>query len=184
MKITEKVKITERKAKIIFISICLLALVITGVITYISTQNKEGEITKKPVLSIKVTADEMAEYKEKIGTDMDVKRSIIVLFNSKDEAQNFINQNGSKDVLSLNIGIIPRLEENEGVKYYNIVGSGVFEPVFDSLKDGEFAKEPILFGGMWAYFKRIDIYRPLENEKDLKTFIQNEKSIKKEGASK
>lgn len=134
---------------------------------------------KEPIANIEVTENEMKDYKQKIGSDMDIKRSIIILFHSREIAQEFITNDGDKDVLSLGKGITPQLEEKDGVKFYNVVGNGIIEPIFDGLKDGEYYKEPIEFGGMWAYFKRIDTYSPISNEKDLKAFIQNEKALQK-----
>lgn len=176
-----KINMKSRKMRVIIASACVVVIAVTTFFIANFANNKTGLIIKKPVNKIEVTADEMANYKQKIGANMDIKRSVMILFNTKDEAQKFINENADKDVLKLNIGLIPKLEEKDGVKFYNVVGNGVFEPIFDRLNDGEYSKEPISFGGMWAYFKRIDVYRPLENEKDLKAFIQNEKSMKKVG---
>jgi hypothetical protein len=172
-------KITKTKEKIIVISVFIvtLSIIVCSILFY--NKNKAGVMKKESITNIEVTENEMQDYKRKIGTDMDIKRSIIILFHSKEQAKEFITNDGDKDVLSRGKGITPQLEEKDGVKFYNVVGNGILEPIFDGLKDSEYYKEPIEFGGMWAYFKRIDTYSPISNEKDLKSFIQNEKALQK-----
>lgn len=172
-------KTTRTKEKIIVISVLIVSLSIIVCSILFHSNNKAGVMKKEPIANIEVTENEMKDYKQKIGSDMDIKRSIIILFHSREIAQEFITNDGDKDVLSLGKGITPQLEEKDGVKFYNVVGNGIIEPIFDGLKDGEYYKEPIEFGGMWAYFKRIDTYSPISNEKDLKAFIQNEKALQK-----
>lgn len=171
----------KNKARIIVVCLCtiILAVIIGGIFL---NQKPKDELSKKPVKKIEVTADEMADYKQKIGSNMDIKKAIVIFFNTKDECQTFIEQNGSKDnVLSMGKGIIPQMQEQNGEKYYNVVGNAVFEPIFETLKDGEFSKEPVEFGGMYCYFKKLNTYRITENDEDLKAFIRNEKSMKKVG---
>ena len=171
----------NNKARIIVVSVCviILAVILGGIIL---NQKPIDELSKKPVKKIEVTADEMASYKQKIGSNMDIKKGIVIIFNTADECQTFIDQNGSKDkVLELGKGIIPQMQEQNGEKYFNVVGNAVFEPIYDVLKDGEFSKVPVEFGGMYCYFKKLTTYKITENEKDLKAFIRNEKSMKKVG---
>jgi hypothetical protein len=168
---------TKEKIIIISVFVVTLSIIVCSILFY--NKNKAGVMKKESITNIEVTENEMKDYKQKIGTDMDIKRNIIILFNSKETAQEFITNYGDKDVLSLAKGITPQLEEKDGVKFYNVVGNGTLEPIFDRLKNGEHYKEPIEFGGMWAYFKRIDTYSPISNEKDLKAFIQNEKALQK-----
>jgi len=172
---------TKNKTSIIVVAVCVIILsVIFGGI--ILNQKPIDELSKKPVKKIEVTANEMADYKQKIGSNMDIKKAIVIIFNTKEECQTFIDQNGSKDnVLSLGKGIIPQMQEQNGEKYYNIVGNAVFEPIFETMKDGEFLKEPVEFGGMYCYFKKLNTYKITENENDLKAFIRNEKSMQKVG---
>ena len=59
--------------------------------------------------------------------------------------------------------------------YYNVVGNTIFETVFDNLQDGEYAKEPIEFGGAFCYFKRLENYSVVNNDEDLTEFIRQEK---------
>lgn len=174
-------KITKYKARIIIVAVfaITLAVFIGGIFL---NQKPIDELSKKPVKKIAVTADEMADYKQKIGSNMDIKKAIVIIFNTADECQTFIDQNGSKDnVLSLGKGIIPQMQEQNGEKYFNVVGNAVFEPIFDTLKDGEFSKGPVEFGGMYCYFKKLKTYKITENDEDLKAFIRNEKSMKKVG---
>jgi len=174
-------KITGKNARIIVVSVCVIALaIIIGIIAL--NQKPIGEISKKSNKNIEVTADELQEYKNKLGNDLDVKKAIMIIFNTKEECQAFIKENGSNDnVLTLGRGILPQMQEQNGEKFYNVVGNGVFEPIFDTLQDGEHLKEPIEFGGMYCYFKKLKAYKITENDEDLKAFIRNEKSMQKVG---
>ena len=67
--------------------------------------------------------------------------------------------------------------------YYNIVGKHSIEEAFDSLADGEYSKEPIIYSNMYCYLKRIGIESPVNDDEALKELIQNERyqEIKKAG---
>jgi hypothetical protein len=107
---------------------------------------------------------------------MDVKKSIVLIFNTQEECQNFISKHGNdENPLSAGLGIAPQMQDG----YYNVVGNSIFETIFDSLEDGEYAKEPIEFGGAFCYFKRLENYSVVNNDEDLTEFIKQEKSMER-----
>lgn len=137
---------------------------------------QEGKIDKL-TQNIEVTKDEIENYRNMLGTSMNQKKAIFILFNTPDECKNFIGQHGSdQNPASLGIGVLPLMQDDESGSYYNVVGNEALEFVFDSLKDGEYTKEPFLFSGMYCYMKRIGISSPIGNEKELIKLIKNEKA--------
>jgi hypothetical protein len=131
---------------------------------------------------IEITAEEMQAYRENIGNGMDVKKSLLVIFNSAEECQTFIDGHGAADnILSLGKGIIPEMQGEDGVQYFNCVGNAVFEPLFDAMRDMEYLKHPVEFGGAYCYFKRLERKSITDNDNDLKEFIRREKEIQKRG---
>jgi hypothetical protein len=73
---------------------------------------------------------------------MDVKKSILIVFNSQEECQKFIDEYGNEEnPLSLGKGIIPQTQGENGEQYYNVAGNAVFEQLFDNMKDGEYLKK-------------------------------------------
>lgn len=108
---------------------------------------------------------EIKEYREMIGTSMDIKKAELVMFNTKEECADFIKKHGgAKAPSQLGMGIIPMMEESETGAYYNVVGNTILEQIYDSLKDGEYTKEPFEMSGMFCYLKRIGNYSPLTDE--------------------
>ena len=154
--------------------IAILAAVIVIVLIFtVMHFNKPSEVE-----SISVTAEDLQEYRQNIGNSMDVKKSILLIFNTQEECQNFINEHGNaENPLSAEAGIAPQMEDG----YYNVVGNTIFETIFDSLQDGEYAKEPIEFGGAFCYFKRLDNYSVVNNDEDLTEFIRQEKNMERGG---
>lgn len=140
----------------------------------------EGNIVLEEIKDIKVSEAEMKEYRDKIGTDMDVKKSYLILFEDEESCRSFIETHGAEDdPTAAGIGIIPMMEDG----YYNIVGKQSLEDAFDLLKDGEYSKEPVIYSNMYCYLKRICIESPINNDEALKEFIQKEKyqELKKAG---
>lgn len=134
--------------------------------------NNKGVPAIKDVSDIEVTEDEMKEYRKRIGTDMDIKKSYLVLFEDEDSCINFIETHGADDdPTSAGIGVVPMMEKG----YYNIVGKRSLEETFDLLSDGEYSEVPIIYSGMYCYIKRIGIDSPLKDDETLKKLIQSEK---------
>lgn len=121
-----------------------------------------------------VTDDDINEYRKNIGEDLDVKKAIVIFFDTKMEADEFIKNHGdSSEPQNLGIGAVPYMEDG----YYNIVGKPVLEEVFDTLSDGEYTKEPIEYSGVWCYIKRLEIQKPTDEE--IKEMIKQEQAVKK-----
>jgi hypothetical protein len=126
---------------------------------------------------ITVTADEMENYRNMIGNSMDKKKAIFILFNTQDECQEFIDAHGSdSNPHAYGIGTIPLMQNEDNETYYNVVGNENLEMIFDSLKDGEYTKEPFLYSGMYCYLKRFGIDSPISNDKKLIELIKSEKA--------
>jgi len=159
------------------IAILAAVIVIALIFTVMYFSNSKGNnLAEKE--SISVTAEDLEEYRQNIGNSMDIKKSILLIFNTQDECQNFINEHGNDDdPLSAGVGIAPQMEDG----YYNVVGNTIFETVFDGLQDGEYAKEPIEFGGAFCYFKRLDNYSVVNSDEDLTEFIRQEKNMERGG---
>ena len=128
--------------------------------------------------NITVTDKEISDYRDMIGNTMDTKKAVLILFNTADECQSFIDENGSKDKPeTLNLGVLPLMEtDNDGQKYYNVVGNDMLETAFDSLKDGEYTKAPVEFAGVYCYLKRIGIDSPMQSSEEIKELIKSEKA--------
>ena len=114
----------------------------------------------------------MALYRERIGTDMDIKKAILIMFETEEECAAFISEHGKdKDPLEAGKGIVPLMENG----YYNIVGKSGVEEVFDTLADGECSLVPVQYSNLFCYLKRIGIDSVVNNDKELKELIQNER---------
>ena len=59
--------------------------------------------------------------------------------------------------------------------YYNIVGKGSLEEIFDSLKDGEYTLEPISYSNLYCYMKRIGVDSPTLDDEKIKDLIRHDK---------
>jgi len=150
------------------ISIMIIAFVIILCLIFNNTDKTEPEELK----SIKVSEAEMVEYRNRIGTDMDIKRAWIILFEDEESCRTFIENHGDdENPIGVGEGIIPYMEEG----YYNIVGKKSLEDVYDKLNNGEYSKEPVMYSGMYCYLKRLETYSPLDDEKELQKFIKMEK---------
>ena len=154
-------------------------LFLTGVLCLIACSGCNKTEESEPVLEsiketkeIEITETEMKEYRDRIGTDMDIKKSYLILFEDEESCRAFIESNGADDdPAQAGIGIIPMMENG----YYNIVGKKALEDAFDLLKDGEFSKEPVVYSNMYCYLKRIGIDSPINNDETLKELIRNER---------
>lgn len=150
------------------ILICILAIVLICAMG----GNKKADLIEEKLPEIEVTESELEEYRNRIGTDMDIKKAYLILFDNAEDCQTFIDNHGGDDDPTLaGEGIIPLMENG----YYNIVGKEALETVFDSLADGEYATEPVLYSNMYCYLKRIGIYSPISDDEALKEIIRDEK---------
>ncbi|OQB12323.1 MAG: hypothetical protein BWY15_02265 [Firmicutes bacterium ADurb.Bin193] len=130
---------------------------------------------------IKVTDEEIKNYRNMIGSTMDTKKAILVIFNTADECQSFIAEHGAdSNPEKARIGMLPLMERDaDGKEYYNVVGNDILEGAFDGLKDGEFSKTPIEFSGIFAYLKRIELTSPVQDDEEIKNLIKTEKAHEK-----
>lgn len=132
--------------------------------------------TKNAWKTFGVTSKEVEEYKEQIGDNMNIKQSILILFDTQMEAQEFIEKHGSSEhPEDVGMGAVPYMSDG----YYNIVGKPGLEEAFDALADGEYTKTPIEYSGMYCYLKRLGIKMPTDDE--IKEAISaNKKLLKSE----
>lgn len=181
-----KLKIVNKRrlAVVIAAAVCLIGIAAIIVVVF-NTSKPKGKIEADHTLTqakkeIEVTADDLKKYRQMLGSDLDEKRAVVIIFNTKEECDQFISEDGGKEnVLTLGKGILPQMQEQNGVKFYNVVGNSVLEHVFDTLKDGEYSKTAVAFGGVWCYIKRLDVYSVTKNDEDLKAFIKTEKAQEK-----
>ncbi len=121
---------------------------------------------------IEVTQEEMKQYRQMVGDGMDEKRAVFIIFNTQEECTAFISKHGNDQYPeNAGLGVCPTLQDG----YYNICGKVALENIYDTLKDGEFSREPVEFAGKYCYLKRIETYSPLEDEDKLKELIRNDK---------
>lgn len=156
------------KTKIIIIGALLVAATVTAIICGTSGRHNGKEAKSK----IEVTEEEMAQYRDMIGDSMDIKKAVFILFEDEEGCKTFIAEHGSdKEPHLAGKGTVPLMENG----YYNIVGKPVVEEIFDTLKDGEYTKEPFVYSGMYCYLKRIGIESPLNDDEKLIELILNDK---------
>ena len=123
-----------------------------------------------------VTEDDLNEYRKSIGNDLDIKKAIVVFFDTKMEADEFIkNHGGDAEPHNAGIGAVPYIENG----YYNVVGKPVIEEAFDKLSDGEYTKEAVEYSGIWCYIKRLGVQKPTDEQ--IKDLIEQERTAKKGG---
>ncbi len=169
-----KIHVKDKKKFIRFVLICVLAVAVITAVILIKTAErpKEGEITYSAPADIQVSNEEMTAFRSRIGTDMDIKKAVLVLFETEDECIAFISEHGAdKEPANAGEGIVPLMENG----YCNIVGKHGIEEVFDTLSDGEYSKTPVLYSNLYCYLKRIGVDSPISNDEELKKLIQNEK---------
>ena len=136
-------------------------------------EEKIDKLTK----NITVTDEEIKNYREMLGSTLDEKKSIFILFNTYDECKAYIDKYGEKaDVKKIQNGTLPMMEKDEDGEYFNVIGNEVLETVFDSLKDGEYTKEPFEFSGMYCYLKRLNIKSSVSTDDEIKDLIKSEKA--------
>lgn len=157
----------KKNTKAVIIGLIIAAVATTVVCGFVCRHNGKESETK-----VEVTEEEMSQYREMIGDSMDIKKAVLILFNDEAECKAFIEEHGNdKEPHMAGKGTVPLMENG----YYNIVGKPVIEEAFDKLKDGEYSKEPVLYSGMYCYLKRIGIESLIDDDKNLKEFIINEK---------
>ena len=183
----------QRKSKTIIglIILTLAASIALFIICYNNPIDKPINTDKAEIVStidtqslnIEITADDLQTYKENIGDDMDIKKSALIIFDSVDTCQSFIDEYGANDdILSLGKGIIPEMQ-GDGDGYFNVVGNTVFERLFDMMEDGEFLVEPVEFGGMYCYFKRLERVSITDNDEAFTEFIKRDKAMRQKGGT-
>lgn len=179
----QKIKdIVQNDKRLVIISITGLAITIAMTVCVCVTYNhyRSKGMQETDLSKIDVSNEEIQLYRERIGSDMDVKKAIFILFNTEDDCRSFIAEHGAdENPLDSGIGIVPLMQDG----YYNIVGKGSLEAVFDSLQDGEYTTEPIAYSNLYCYMKRIGIESPTEDDEKLKELIRHDKyqETKREG---
>ena len=175
-----KMKTLSKKWWLIIAGGLLLTVALIITIIFVCNNHSDGKLNLESIKDIEITAKDMSEYRERIGEDMDIKKSYLILFEDEESCRSFIENHGAdEDPTDSGIGIIPMMENG----YYNIVGKQSLEDAFDLLADGEYSKEPIVYSNMYCYLKRIGIYSPVSDDEALKELIKNERyqEMKKAG---
>ena len=166
-----KIKFFNTKQWYMIFGIILLIIAIVISVCFLCSHNS-NEMEPEDMDNIKVSEAEMVEFRERIGTNMDIKKSYLILFEDEESCRNFIENHGDdENPLEAGEGIIPYMEEG----YYNIVGKKSLEDAYDKLNDGECSKEPVIYSNMYCYLKRLETYSPMDDEKALKKLIKQEK---------
>ena len=148
----------------------IIALIVGACLVFNRHQTDKAKL--ESIKDVEITEADMREYRERIGSDMDIKKSYLILFENEEVCRSFIETHGTdQNPAAAGIGIVPMMENG----YYNIVGKQTLEDAFDLLKDGEYSKEPIIYSNMYCYLKRIGIDSPINDDEALKTFIKNER---------
>lgn len=175
-----KIKSLNKKQWMIIGGSLILSVALAVTIGKICTRPKEGELKLESIKDIKVTKEDMNEYRQRIGDDMDIKKACLILFDDEESCRAFIEAHGAdKDPAAAGEGMIPLMENG----YFNIVGKQALEDAFDLLGDGEYSKEPVIYSNMYCYLKRIGIDSPIKDDEALKELIRNERyqELKKAG---
>lgn len=145
------------KSKKVWLIGAAVILAIASIIT-VSLINSKKEVAT-------VSKEEIEEYRSLISDSMDIKKSILVLFETKEEAEDFIKNHGSDEhPENTGLGATPYMPDG----YYNLVGKTILEAAFDTMSDGEYSKEAIEYDGMFCYLKRLGIKKLSDEEiKDM-----------------
>ena len=140
-----KIKSLTNKQWLIIAGALLLVVALVVTICLVCNRPQEGEIQLENIKEIEITEADMKQYRERIGSDMDIKKAYLILFEDEQSCRTFIVEHGSdQNPTAAGIGIIPMMEDG----YYNIVGKHTIEEAFDSLADGEYSKEPCILMSM------------------------------------
>lgn len=139
------------------------------IVTVATTIIAAKHITQTNVIkNSEVTETEIQKYKDMIGNSMDVKKSVLIMFETYDECKAFIDEYGANNnPQDCGMGTIPYMPDG----YYNIVGKSKLEEFFDSVNDGDYTKEPIEYSGMFCYLKRIGVDSIINNDEEIKKLI-------------
>ena len=175
-----KIKSLNRKQWYMIAGALLLVVALVVTICLVCNRPQEGELVLEDIKEIEITEADMKQYRERIGSDMDIKKAYLILFEDEASCRTFIEEHGAdQNPTAAGIGIIPMMENG----YYNIVGKRTIEEAFDALTDGEYSKEPVIYSNMYCYLKRIGIESPVNDDEALKELIQNERyqELKKAG---
>ena len=175
-----KIKSLSKKQWLMIAGALLLVVALIVTICLVCNRPSKGEIKLESIKDIEITAEDMRQYRERIGRDMDIKKAYLILFEDEASCRSFIETHGAdQNPTAAGIGIIPMMENG----YYNIVGKHTIEEAFDALADGEYSKEPVVYSNMYCYLKRIGIESPVNDDEALKELIQNERyqEMKKAG---
>lgn len=175
-----KIKSLNRKQWFMIAGALLLVVALVVTICLVCNRPQEGELVLEDIKEIEITEADMKQYRERIGSDMDIKKAYLILFEDEASCRTFIEEHGAdQNPTAAGIGIIPMMENG----YYNIVGKRTIEEAFDALADGEYSKEPVVYSNMYCYLKRIGIESPVNDDEALKELIQNERyqEMKKAG---
>lgn len=171
----QKIKdIVQNDKRLVIISITGLAITIAMTVCVCVTYNhyRSKGMQETDLSKIDVSNEEIQLYRERIGSDMDIKKAVFILFNTEDECRSFILEHGAdNNPLDAGIGIVPLMQDG----YYNIVGKGNLEEIFDSLKDGEYTLEPISYSNLYCYMKRIGVDSPTLDDEKIKDLIRHDK---------
>ena len=167
-----KIKSLSKKQWLMIVGALLLVVALIVTICVVANHPEEGELKLESIKDIGITAEDMREYRERIGRDMDTKKSYLILFEDEESCRKFIEEHGAdQNPTAAGIGIIPMMENG----YYNIVGKHSLEEAFDLLADGEYSREPVMYSNMYCYLKRIGVESPVDDDDALKELIQNER---------
>ena len=145
------------------IGVSIIGIVVTSV-----------AVSKSRNITADISDAEIADYRALIGNSMDVKKSIFILFDTKEEADLFIQEHGADEhPENSGLGAVPYMPDG----YYNLVGKTILEDAYDNMKDGEYCDEALEYDGMFCYLKRLGV-KTLSDE-EIKEMIKSEEELKR-----
>ena len=119
-----KIKLLNRKQWYMIAGALLLVVALVVTICLVCNRPQEGELVLEDIKEIEITEADMKQYRERIGSDMDIKKAYLILFEDEASCRTFIEEHGAdQNPTAAGIGIIPMMENG----YYNIVGKHTIE---------------------------------------------------------
>ncbi len=94
-----------------------------------------------------------AEYIDSFIEQTSIKRAVLLAFDSYDECAAFINEYGADVDPAQKGGVSLSRQTVNGESFFNPIGTEL-ESVYDSLEDGAYFSEPILYREKYCYLRR------------------------------
>ena len=90
-----KIKSLNRKHWHMIAGALLLVVALVVTICLVCNRPQEGELVLKDIKEIEITEADMKQYRERIGSDMDIKKAYLILFEDEASCRTFIEEHGA-----------------------------------------------------------------------------------------